>query len=111
MLDDVTVTQESAVWQPHQANPSRGLTPLPIGHAHRPRPHRLNRERFCSCTPAPRLPLLILFTQTGVRRADVVTEETVAAEVVRTLVGSIVIADRDAAGRLAGTDPEEEGSA
>ena len=43
---------------------------------------RVRRRRACpssSCSPP----------QTGVRRADVVTEETVAAEVVRTLVGSV----------------------
>ena len=33
--------------------------------------------------------MLILFNQSGVRWGEVVTEETVATEVVRTLVGSI----------------------
>ena len=122
VLDDVTVTQASAVWQLHQANPARGFGELYHSAM------RIGRDHIASTVntlvlvyAGAALPLLILFNQNGVRWGEVVTEETIATEVVRTLVGSIglmasvpittaltamlVIADRDEGRRSAPTAP------
>ncbi|GAA3094283.1 hypothetical protein GCM10020254_44280 [Streptomyces goshikiensis] len=45
VLDDVTVTQTSAVWELRQADPSMGAPgPVPGGHPDRPRPHRVGGQ-------------------------------------------------------------------
>ncbi len=44
VLNDVTVTQASAVWELRALQPTaRGRVDLRVGDAHRPRPHRLQR--------------------------------------------------------------------
>jgi uncharacterized membrane protein len=90
VLDDVTVTQTSAVWELHEANPSmsrRGLYRAGI---------RIGRDHIASVVntlvlayAGAALPLLLLFSvaQSGV--GTVATSELVAEEIVRTLVGSI----------------------
>ncbi len=51
VLDDVTVTQTSAVWELHEAESDDGLArAVPGRHPHRPRPHRVRRQH-----PRPRL--------------------------------------------------------
>lgn len=90
VLDDVTVTQVSAVWELHQANPTMGIRRL-YGAA-----LRIGRDHIASTVntlvlayAGASLPLLILFVEVRRSLGDVLTGETVATEVVRTLVGSI----------------------
>ncbi|HEX2178378.1 MAG TPA: YibE/F family protein [Actinomycetota bacterium] len=90
VLDDVTVTQASAVWELHLANPGLGRRKL-YGSA-----IRIGRDHIASTVntlvlayAGAALPLLILFTIAEARLGDVLTGEIVAEEVVRTLVGSI----------------------
>jgi uncharacterized membrane protein len=90
VLDDVTVTQVSAVWQLHQANPGFGARRL-YGAA-----VAIGRDHIASTVntlvlayAGASLPLLLLFTQAGRSLVDVAAGELVAVEVVRTLVGSV----------------------
>lgn len=90
VLDDVTITQSSAVWELHLANPSLGRFDLYRAAI------RIGRDHIASTVntlvlayAGAALPLLILFTISGTRLDDVLTGEIVAEEVVRTLVGSI----------------------
>jgi uncharacterized membrane protein len=90
VLDDVTITQVSAVAELHRADPgldARGLYAAGI---------RIGRDHIASTVntlvltyTAAALPLLLLFTQSGRGLGSVITSETVAVEVVQTLVGSI----------------------
>jgi uncharacterized membrane protein len=90
VLDDVTVTQTSAVWELHLADPTldaRGLYRSSL---------RIGRDHIASTVNtlvlayvAAALPLLLLFTQSGLGTGRVITSETVAVEIVQTLVGSI----------------------
>jgi uncharacterized membrane protein len=89
-LDDVTVTQASAVWELHVANPLLGGRRL-YGAA-----LRIGRDHIASTVntlvlayAGASLPLLILLVDSGRRVSDVLTGEVVAVEIVRTLVGSI----------------------
>ncbi len=90
VLDDVTVTQVSAVWELHQANPTMGVRRLYAAAL------RIGRDHIASTVntlvlayAGASLPLLILFVEVQRSLGDVLTGETVATEVVRTLVGSI----------------------
>lgn len=90
VLDDVTVTQSSAVWELRLANPAMGAAELYRAAI------RIGRDHIASTVntlvlayAGAALPLLILFTIAESRLADVLTGELVAEEVVRTLVGSI----------------------
>lgn len=90
VLDDVTVTQVSAVWQLHQANPSYGPRQLYGAAVEIGRDHIASTVNTLVLAYAgASLPLLLIFTQAGRRLADVAAGELVAVEVVRTLVGSI----------------------
>lgn len=90
VLDDVTVTQVSAVWQLHQANPEYGPRRLYGAAVSIGRDHIASTVNTLVLAYAgASLPLLLLFTQAGRRLADVAAGELVAVEVVRTLVGSI----------------------
>ncbi|MGQ4515024.1 YibE/F family protein [Streptomyces sp. DW26H14] len=90
VLDDVTVTQTSAVWELHQADPSmgpRGLYRAGI---------RIGRDHIASVVntlvlayAGAALPLLLLFTIADSGMGTVANSELVAEEIVRTLVGSI----------------------
>ncbi|MFB7273735.1 YibE/F family protein [Streptomyces sp. NPDC056244] len=90
VLDDVTVTQTSAVWELHQADPSMGPRALYRAGI------RIGRDHIASVVntlvlayAGAALPLLLLFSiaQSGV--GTVANSELVAEEIVRTLVGSI----------------------
>ncbi|GGX78873.1 membrane protein [Streptomyces fructofermentans] len=90
VLDDVTVTQTSAVWELHAANPTMGWRGLYRAGI------RIGRDHIASVVntlvlayAGAALPLLLLFSiaQSGV--GTVANSELVAVEIVRTLVGSI----------------------
>ena len=90
VLDDVTVTQASAVWELHQANPNYGFSRLYAAGL------RIGRDHIASTVntlvmayAGASLPLLVLFTLSSRRLGDVLTSEVVAQELVRTLIGSI----------------------
>ena len=90
VLDDVTVTQTSAVWELRAANPDLGIAQL-FGAA-----MRIGRDHVASAVntlvlayAGAALPLLLLFSLSGRGLTDVLTAEDVATEIVRTLVGSI----------------------
>ncbi|MGW0812629.1 YibE/F family protein [Streptomyces viridiviolaceus] len=122
VLDDVTVTQTSAVWELHEANPTMGWRGLYRAGI------RIGRDHIASVVntlvlayAGAALPLLLLFSiaQSGV--GTVANSELVAEEIVRTLVGSIglvasvpvttalaalvVSADRPAGPAAAATEP------
>ncbi|MBA9046865.1 MULTISPECIES: YibE/F family protein [Streptomyces] len=90
VLDDVTVTQTSAVWELHEANPTmgpRGLYRAAI---------RIGRDHIASVVntlvlayAGAALPLLLLFSIAQSSVGAVANSELVAEEIVRTLVGSI----------------------
>jgi uncharacterized membrane protein len=90
VLDDVTVTQASAVWELHQANPAYGFQRLYAAGL------RIGRDHIASTVntlvmayAGASLPLLVLFTLSSRQLSDVLTSEIVAQEIIRTLVGSI----------------------
>ncbi len=90
VLDDVTVTQVSAVWQLHDANPQRTARQLYASAVVIGRDHIASTVNTLVLAYAgASLPLLLVFTQAGRSLGDVVTGELVAVEVVRTLVGSV----------------------
>ena len=90
VLDDVTVTQASAVAELRSANPLYGFADLYRSAL------RIGRDHIASTVntlvlayAGASLPLLILFTQASRNAGDVLTSEVVAVEVIRTLVGSV----------------------
>lgn len=90
VLDDVTVTQTSAVWELHEANPTLGRRALYRAAI------RIGRDHIASVVntlvlayAGAALPLLLLFSIAQSSVADVANSELVAEEIVRTLVGSI----------------------
>jgi uncharacterized membrane protein len=90
VLDDVTITQVSAVWELQRSDPGMGPRQLYAAGI------RIGRDHIASTVntlvlayTAAALPLLLLFTQSGLSLGEVLTSETVAVEVVQTLVGSI----------------------
>jgi len=90
VLDDVTVTQVSAVWQLHEANPAYGARRLYASAVVIGRDHIASTVNTLVLAYAgASLPLLLVFTQAGRGLGDVVVGELVAVEVVRTLVGSV----------------------
>jgi uncharacterized membrane protein len=89
-LNDVTVTQASAVWELHAANPA--FRPFALYRS----AMRIGRDHIASTVDTlvlayagASLPLLILFTLADRPVGDILTSEIVAEEIVRTLVGSI----------------------
>ncbi|MFF2327612.1 MULTISPECIES: YibE/F family protein [unclassified Streptomyces] len=90
VLDDVTVTQTSAVWELHQANPTMGARGLYRAGI------RIGRDHIASVVntlvlayAGAALPLLLLFSIAQSSVGAVANSELVAEEIVRTLVGSI----------------------
>lgn len=90
VLDDVTVTQASAVWELRKANRTWGFSQI-----YRPA-LRIGRDHIASTVntlvlayAGASLPLLVLFTQAERPLVEVAAGEVVATEIVRTLVGSI----------------------
>ncbi|MFG3496046.1 YibE/F family protein [Streptomyces sp. NPDC047928] len=90
VLDDVTVTQTSAVWELHQADPRMGPRALYRAGI------RIGRDHIASVVntlvlayAGAALPLLLLFSIAQSSVGTVANSEIVAQEIVRTLVGSI----------------------
>ncbi|WP_425508530.1 YibE/F family protein [Streptomyces roseirectus] len=90
VLDDVTVTQTSAVWELHEANPTMGWRGLYRAGI------RIGRDHIASVVntlvlayAGAALPLLLLFSIANSGIGTVANSELVAEEIVRTLVGSI----------------------
>lgn len=90
VLDDVTVTQVSAVWQLKALRPELSARELVTPAL------RIGRDHISSTVntlflayAGTSLPLLLLFVEANQGFADIITRELVATEVVRALVGSI----------------------
>lgn len=90
VLDDVTITQVSAVWELRRSDPGMGMRGLYASGI------RIGRDHIASTVntlvlaySAAALPLLLIYTQSGLAFGEVLTTETVAVEIVQTLVGSI----------------------
>ncbi|GAA2383799.1 YibE/F family protein [Streptomyces glaucosporus] len=90
VLDDVTVTQTSAVWELRQADPRASWRAL-YGAA-----MRIGRDHIASVVntlvlayAGASLPLLLLFSVARDGMGSVAGSEVVAEEIVRTLIGSI----------------------
>ncbi|UGY92517.1 YibE/F family protein [Streptomyces gobiensis] len=90
VLDDVTVTQTSAVWELKQADPTATWRTLYTSAM------RIGRDHIASVVntlvlayAGAALPLLLLFSVAQASVSTVATSELVAEEIVRTLVGSI----------------------
>ncbi len=90
VLDDVTITQSSAVWELHRANPRLGFLGLYNAAL------RIGRDHIASAVntlvlayAGASLPLLLLFTQVGTPFGELFNGEPVATEIVRMLAGSI----------------------
>jgi uncharacterized membrane protein len=90
VLDDVTVTQVSAVWELKRADPTLTTSELFVPAL------RIGRDHISSTVntlflayAGAALPLLLLFTESAQSLSSVATREVVATEVVRALVGSI----------------------
>jgi uncharacterized membrane protein len=90
VLDDVTITQVSAVWELHASDPGVGARRLYSAGI------RIGRDHIASTVntlvlayTAAALPTLLLFSQSGLAIGEVLTTETLAVEIVQTLVGSI----------------------
>ncbi|MEO1055533.1 MAG: YibE/F family protein [Actinomycetota bacterium] len=90
VLDDVTVTQVSAVWELKRATPEAHFREL-IQPA-----LRIGRDHISSTVntlflayAGAALPLLLLFSEADQSISSVATREIVAVEIVRALVGSI----------------------
>jgi len=88
-LDDVTVTQASAVWEVRQANTALGRSELFASGL------RVGRDHIASTVntlllayAGAAMPLLILFSLSRQPLSAVASSEVVAVEIVRTLVGS-----------------------
>lgn len=89
-LDDVTVTQASAVWEVHRANPALGRHDLYDAGIRVGRDHIVSTVNTLLLAYAgASLPLLILFNLSNQPLGVVANSEIVALEIVRTLVGSI----------------------
>ncbi|MGX7829228.1 YibE/F family protein [Actinokineospora sp. 24-640] len=90
VLDDVTVTQTSAVWELRAANPALGWRRLYAAAL------RIGRDHVASAVntlvlayAGAALPLLLYSSVSGVGAADILGSQAIAQEIVRTLVGSI----------------------
>ncbi|MFP3989282.1 YibE/F family protein [Streptomyces sp. E11-3] len=90
VLDDVTVTQTSAVWELHAADPTMGARKLYRAGL------RIGRDHIASVVntlvlayAGAALPLLLLFSIAQSSVGTVAGSELIAEEIVRTLVGSI----------------------
>jgi hypothetical protein len=90
VLDDVTVTQTSAVWELRRANPKLGWRELYAAGLRIGRDHMSSSvNTLVMAYAGAGLPLLLAYSASGRGLTDLLTAETVAQEIVRTLVGSI----------------------
>jgi uncharacterized membrane protein len=90
VLNDITVTQASSVWEIHAADPRR--SPLELYRS----AMRVGRDHIASVVytlvlayAGASLPLLILFTLSNQSAGNILSGDLVAEEIVRTAVGSI----------------------
>jgi len=90
VLNDVTITQASAVWELHQISPEMPARTLFASAM------RIGRDHIASTVytivfayAGASLPLLLLFEIYQRPALDIVTSGVIAEEVVRTLVGAI----------------------
>lgn len=90
VLDDVTVTQVSAVWELRRTQPELTTSALYTSAL------RIGRDHISSTVntlflayAGASLPLLLLFTEARQGIGGIATREVVAVEIVRSLVGSI----------------------
>ena len=90
ILNDVTITQSSAVWELHELSPNRSARELFTSAM------RIGRDHIASAVytiafayAGAALPILLLVDTYGRPLLEVIGTEGVAEEVVRTLVGSI----------------------
>lgn len=90
VLDDVTVTQVSAVARLREANPNYDIRELYTTGV------RIGRDHIASTVntlvlayAGAALPLLLFYSNIGIGLTESVTSEIIAVEVIRTLVGSI----------------------
>ncbi|MEO6086502.1 MAG: YibE/F family protein, partial [Umezawaea sp.] len=90
VLDDVTVTQTSSVWELRRANPTLSRRELYAAGL------RIGRDHMSSVVntlvmayAGAALPLLLAFSLSGRGLFEIFTAQQVAQEIVRTLVGSI----------------------
>lgn len=90
VLDDLVITQASAVFELHLANPS-----LPFGRLYR-QSMRIGQDHVAATVntlvlayTGAALPLLLLVTQAGESFGTFINREFVTEEIVRTLVGSL----------------------
>ena len=90
VLDDVTVTQVSAVWELRNSRPDATAGELYEAAV------RIGRDHISSAVntlflayAGAALPLLLLFSEANQSFSSIATREIVAAEIVRALVGSI----------------------
>jgi uncharacterized membrane protein len=90
VLDDVTVTQVSAVWELRAAQPTMSSSELVRAAL------RIGRDHISSTVntlflayAGAALPLLLLFSEASQGIGSVATREIVAVEIVRSLIGSI----------------------
>ncbi len=89
-LDDVTVTQTSAVWELRLANPALNGRPLLRAGLRVGRDHVVSSVNTLLLAYAgAAIPLLILFSLSDLGLGTVANSEIVATEIIRTLVGSI----------------------
>jgi uncharacterized membrane protein len=89
-LDDVTVTQASAVWEVHGANPSLDSDALFQSGLRVGRDHIVSTVNTLLLAYAgASLPLLVFFTLSDQSLGFIASSEIVAVEIVRTLVGSM----------------------
>ena len=89
-LDDVTVTQASAVWEVHSANPALDSAALYDSGIRVGRDHIVSTVNTLLLAYAgASLPLLLFFTISEQSLGLISSSEVVAVEIVRTLVGSI----------------------
>lgn len=89
-LDDMTVTQASAVWELRAANPRLSRRNLLLSGLRIGRDHVASVVNTLALAYAgAALPVLILLVQSRQSLGAVANSETVAVEIVRTLVGSI----------------------
>ncbi|RSM73389.1 YibE/F [Amycolatopsis sp. WAC 01375] len=92
VLDDVTVTQTSAVWELRRANPSLGWRELYGAGL------RIGRDHVGSAVntlvmayAGAALPVLLYTSLSGVGLGSILGAESIAQEIVRTLAGSVGI--------------------
>jgi uncharacterized membrane protein len=90
VLDDVTVSQSSAVMALRRANPAQGLRwlyreALDVGHDH----VAATVNTLVLAYVGASLPVLLIFTTGGTAIGDALNNESVAIQIVSTLVGSI----------------------